>query len=149
MSNPVEQISNFKSVFNHFIGYEGAGKPHTPTSLSLITGIPITTIRSHMDGKGSHPNYNMLMLYMKVLDISFTDALLSPAGISVCRAEEHEAPTSHKALSGMAKTMHKLAVALEDNNVDDIEKKTLSPELRANGQAQIALANTFDDEVKG
>lgn len=146
MNQPIEQISNFKSVFNHFVGFKD--KPHTPKSLSLITGIGHTTIHSHMrEVGGSMPSLPMLMLYMKVLDSAFADAIFSPAGLTVSRADEHEAPTTHQAMSRLAKTMHAVAVAIEDLDVDNNEKRELSPTLRATGQDLIALANTYDDDL--
>lgn len=147
MNNAVEQVSNFKGVFNHFVGYEGAGKLHTATSLSLLTGIPKITIRSHMDGKGSHPTWNMMLLYMRDLPREFTDALLSPVGFCVARADEHEAPTTQQAQSALARTMHKIAVALEDGVVDDKEKRELSPIIRHTAQDLTALANEYDGDI--
>lgn len=148
MNNVVEQVSNFKPVFNHFVGYEGAGKLHTAKSLSMLTGIPVITIRSHMDNKGSHPTWHMMLLYMRDLPVEFTDALLSPVGVSVCKAEEHEAPTTQQAQSALAKTMHKIAVALEDGQIDAREKAQLTPLIRETGQKLIALANQWQDDLK-
>ena len=148
MSNGPEQISNFKSVFAHFVGYDGSGKSHTMTSLSLVTGIPKGTIRSHLDIKGSHPTWPMMMLYMKVLDSAFTDAILSPAGLSVIRAVEHESPTSGAMQTELARTMVMLAQALEDGRIDDNERGRLGPIFRATGQDLIAVSNRYDEELR-
>ncbi len=149
MTTSAERMSNFKSVFAHFVGYNTAGKAHTITSLSLITGIPKPTIQSHLDVKGSHPTWPMMLLYMKVLDSAFTDAILSPAGLSVARAEEHESPSSNQLQTELARTLLKLAQALEDGNIDKYEKMKLSPIFRATGQELISKSNEFDDYLKG
>ncbi|MBL4802818.1 MAG: hypothetical protein JKY45_13080 [Emcibacter sp.] len=148
MSNSPEQISNFKSVFAHFVGYDGAGKAHTLTSLSLVTGISKVTVRSHLVAGGSEPGLAMLMLYFRELDTSFTDAILSPAGLSVIRSMDHKAPTSQQAVTELSRTVTELSVALENNDVDDIEKRSLSPVLRQTGQDMLALANSYDDHLK-
>jgi hypothetical protein len=138
-----EHKRNFKQIFNRFVGSNG--QEYTPVALSTITGIPTITIREHMKEFGSMPALPCLILYMKVFDVSFADALLSYAGLSVLRAEEHEAPTTHQAQSALAKTMHKVAVALEDGEVDEGERKDLSPIIRETSQQLTALANEYDE----
>lgn len=138
-----EHKRNFKKIFNCFVGSNG--QPFTPVSLSVLTGIPKNTIHAHMNPYGSMPTLPCLILYMKIFDVGFADALLSYAGLSVCRAEEHEAPTTSQAQSALAGTMHKIAVALEDGKIDNKEKEQLSPLIRETGQKLIALSNEYDE----
>lgn len=141
-----EHKRNFKQIINTFVGSNG--QPYTVASLSTISGLSKGTIRSHLDDFGSLPTLPHLLVYMKIFDTAFADAVVSYAGLSVCRADEHEAPTTHHAQLALAQLMKEIIEAFQDGTIDAAEKKKLSPILRETGQLQIALANSYEDELK-
>ena len=145
MDYSTERKKNFKRLFNLYVGSNG--QPYTPTYLEKVLAIPKNTIHSHMNEFGSMPTLACLFLYMKIFDVSFSNALLSYVGLEVVKAEEHETPSTQQTHSATARLLHKVAVALEDGQIDASEKRMLSPIMRDTATKLTALANQYDEEI--
>ena len=142
-----EHKKNFKTILQRFVG--PYTQPYTVTKISEITGLAKSSIQSHIEDYGSLPSIPHLIIYFKILGPEFADAVLAQAGLSVSRADEHEAPTSFEAQLMLAELMKEIIITLEDGHINKQEKAHLSPIARKVGQLLIALANLYDDEVKG
>lgn len=141
-----EHKKNFKRELGRMIG--PYAQPYTVKDVAEKTGLTEATIRSHIDPFGSLPTLPHVLIYFKLFGPEFADGVLAYAGLSVCRADEHEAPTTHEAQIILAELMKEIIVALEDGHIDDEEKQRLEPILRKTGQMLIGLANQWKDEGK-
>lgn len=141
-----EHKRNFKQILQRFVG--PYAQPYTVTEIAQTSGLSKSTIQSHIDDYGSLPSIPHLVIYFLILGPDFADAFMGQAGMSVSRADEHEAPTTHEAQLMLAELMKEIIITLEDGHICEREKAHLSPISRRVGQQLIALANEYD-EVTG
>lgn len=141
-----EHKKNFKKALGRFVG--SYAQPYKVKDVAEKTGLSEATIRTHIDEFGSLPSIPHLIIYFKIFGPDFADEVLSFAGLSVCRADEHEAPTTHEAQIMLAELMKEIIIAFEDGHLSKKEKAQLGPIARKVGQSLVALANEYDEESR-
>jgi len=114
--------------------------------LAHLLGMKTKTVESHYDEHGNMPTIETLEQYMKLLPLGFASGLFYGAGFVIVRADEHILPNSLEFQSHLARTMHKIAVQLEDGIHTASEKREVAPIVRDFGATCLAVASEWECE---